>query len=204
MPPRSAPLCSSPLLPDIGDRELVVVPTGILMTVPWAALPGCAGRPVTVAPSATVWRDALRRQAGHRPGSGALAPGPAARADAGGGRAGAGSGAGGCAGRRVLAGRRACWRRGPGRRACWHRVRRPGPTVLVAGPGNARGDAEIRAIAALRPGATVLTGAAATPAATLAALDHAAVAHLAAHGQHQAENALFSTLELAGRAVARL
>ena len=48
----------SPLLPDIGDRELVVVPTGILMTVPWAALPGCAGRPVTVAPSATVWRDA--------------------------------------------------------------------------------------------------------------------------------------------------
>ena len=75
----------------------------------------------------------------------------------------------------------------------------PGPpAVLVAGPGNARGDAEIRAIAALRPGATVLTGAAATPAASLAALDHAAVAHLAAHGQHQAENALFSTLELAG------
>ena len=87
----------SPLLPDIGDRELVVVPTGILMTVPWAALPGCAGRPVTVAPSATVWRDALRRQAGHRPGSGALAPGPQP-----------------CRCR----GRRACWRRGPGRRAC--------------------------------------------------------------------------------------
>ena len=52
----------SPLLADIGDRELVVVPTGVLMTVPWAALPGCAGRPVTVAPSATVWRDALRRR----------------------------------------------------------------------------------------------------------------------------------------------
>jgi CHAT domain-containing protein len=70
--------------------------------------------------------------------------------------------------------------------------------VLVAGPGNARGDAEIRAIAALRPGTPVLTGAAATPAATLAALDGASIAHLAAHGQHQAENALFSTLELAG------
>ena len=56
----------SPLLPEIGDRELVVVPTGILMTVPWAALPGCAGRPVTVTPSATVWRDALRRRADHR------------------------------------------------------------------------------------------------------------------------------------------
>ena len=76
----------------------------------------------------------------------------------------------------------------------------PGPhaTVLVAGPGNARGDAEIRAIAALRPGTSVLTGAAATPAATLAVLNKAALAHLAAHGQHQAENALFSTLELAG------
>ena len=43
--------------------------------------------------------------------------------------------------------------------------------------------------------------AAATPAATLAALDGAALAHLAAHGQHQAENALFSTLELAGGAL---
>ena len=136
----------SPLLADIGDRELVVVPTGVLMTVPWAALPGCAGRPVTVAPSATVWHDALRRRAARRPG----AAGPDAA------------------------------------------------TVLVAGPGNARGDAEVRAIAALRPGASVLTGAAATPAATLAALDRAALAHLAAHGQHQAENALFSTLELAG------
>ncbi|HMH93615.1 MAG TPA: CHAT domain-containing protein, partial [Streptosporangiaceae bacterium] len=102
---------------------------------------------VTVAPSATVWRDAMRRRADRRPGAG-----------------------------------------GPG----------PHATVLVAGPGNARGDAEIRAIAALRPGTSVLTGAAATPAATLAALNRAAVAHLAAHGQHQAENALFSTLELAG------
>jgi CHAT domain len=137
-----------PLLADIGDRELVVVPTGILMTVPWAALPGCAGRPVTVAPSATVWRDAMRRRADRRPGPG-----------------------------------------GPGPQAA---------TVLVAGPGNARGDAEIQAIAALRPGSSVLTGAAATPTATLAALDSAAIAHLAAHGQHQAENALFSTLELAG------
>jgi CHAT domain-containing protein len=68
----------------------------------------------------------------------------------------------------------------------------------VAGPGNARGDAEVRAIAALYPRARVLTGAAATPAATLAGLDAAAIAHLAAHGQHRSENALFSTLELAG------
>jgi hypothetical protein len=139
----------TPLLADVGDRDLVVVPTGILTTVPWAALPGCAGRPVTVAPSATAW----------------------------------------CATRQQLTAAR---QRDPG----W-----PGPraaTVLVAGPGIARGGAEIRAVAGLRPRASVLTGADATPAATLAALDSAAIAHIAAHGQHQAENALFSTLELTG------
>jgi len=45
-----------PLLPHLGDRDLVVVPTGVLVTVPWATLPGCVGRPVTVALSATTWR----------------------------------------------------------------------------------------------------------------------------------------------------
>ena len=139
----------SPLLPGIGDRDLIVVPTGILMTVPWAALPGCAGRPVTVTPSVTSWLAALRRLAAAR-------------------------------------------ERDPG----W--LAAEAAAVLVAGPGNARGDAEIRAIAALRPHASVLTGADATPAAALAAFGRAGLAHLAAHGQHQAENALFSSLELAG------
>jgi len=68
----------------------------------------------------------------------------------------------------------------------------------VAGPGNARGDAEVQAIGTLRPDATILTGAQATPAATLAAFGTADIAHLAAHGQHRAQNALFSTLELTG------
>ena len=139
----------SPLLPGIGDRDLIVVPTGILMTVPWAALPGCAGRPVTVTPSVTSWLAATRRLAAAR-------------------------------------------ERDPG----W--LAAEAAAVLVAGPGNARGDAEIRAIAALRPHASVLTGADATPAAALAAFGRAGLAHLAAHGQHQAENALFSSLELAG------
>jgi tetratricopeptide (TPR) repeat protein len=139
----------SPLLPGIGDRDLIVVPTGILMTVPWAALPGCAGRPVTVTPSVTSWLAAMRRLAAAR-------------------------------------------ERDPG----W--LAAEAAAVLVAGPGNARGDAEIRAIAALRPHASVLTGADATPAAALAAFGRAGLAHLAAHGQHQAENALFSSLELAG------
>ena len=133
-----------PLLGAVGDRDLVVVPTGRLATVPWAVLPGCAGRPVTVAASASTWlarRDRLR--GGH------------GRAD--------------------------------GR-----------PAVLVAGPGNDRGEAEVHAIAALLPDATVLIGPAASPAAALAALDGASVAHLAAHGRHEPDNALFSALELAG------
>jgi hypothetical protein len=131
-----------PLLTVVGDRDLVVVPTGILVTVPWSVLPACAGRPVTVAPSATSWLAAQRRLRAQPP----------------------------------------------------HR----GATLLVAGPRNERGEAEVREIAALRPQATVLVGAAATPAATLGALAGVTVAHLAAHGRHQAENALFSALELAG------
>jgi CHAT domain-containing protein len=74
----------------------------------------------------------------------------------------------------------------------------PEGSLLVAGPGNTHGEAEVRAIAALRPGATVLSGADATPAATLAGLDGVALAHLAAHGHHEPENALFSSLDLAG------
>jgi CHAT domain-containing protein len=70
--------------------------------------------------------------------------------------------------------------------------------VLVAGPGIARGPAEIKSIRACRTEATTLSGDAATPGATLAALDGAALAHLAAHGRHEAENALFSALDLAG------
>ncbi len=55
-----------PLLGHVGERDLVVVPTGILTTLPWAILPGCAGRPVTVAPSATAWHTAMRRLAAAR------------------------------------------------------------------------------------------------------------------------------------------
>jgi hypothetical protein len=134
-----------PLEPFIGDRDLVVVPTGVLITTPWSVLPGCTGRPVTVAPSATVWHTA--RQRGAPVGGGTVAT---------------------------------------------------GASLLVAGPGNDRGEAEVRAISTLRPNSTVLSGSGATPAAAIAGLGEVTMAHLAAHGHHQAENALFSTLELAG------
>lgn len=51
-----------PLRAVLGDRPLVVVPTGSLRSVPWALLPACTGRPVTVAPSAAVWLRATGRQ----------------------------------------------------------------------------------------------------------------------------------------------
>jgi tetratricopeptide (TPR) repeat protein len=132
----------APLLPLIGDRDLVVVPTGLLMTTPWSVLPGCSGRPITLAPSATAWLAAMRR------------------------------------------------------------LRTPavGPALLVAGPGTDRGEAEVREIASLYD-ATVLWGASATPAAVLAGLGGASLAHVAAHGHHRSENALFSTLELSGGAL---
>jgi CHAT domain-containing protein len=70
--------------------------------------------------------------------------------------------------------------------------------LLVAGPGNARGETEVRAIAAMYPHATTLTGTDATAAATLSRLGGLELAHLATHGHHAAANPLFSALDLAG------
>jgi CHAT domain-containing protein len=44
-----------PLRAELADDDLVLCPTGALAAVPWALLPGCRGRTVRVAPSATVW-----------------------------------------------------------------------------------------------------------------------------------------------------
>jgi tetratricopeptide (TPR) repeat protein len=45
----------APLAAAIGDRELVLTPSGVLATVPWSILPSNHDRPVTVAQSATSW-----------------------------------------------------------------------------------------------------------------------------------------------------
>src|SRR5512140_3792159 len=69
--------------PNVGDRPLLVVPTGRLQWLPWSVLPSCAGRPVTVAPSATLWHGAITRRA--RRGAVVVAAGPdlpGARAEA--------------------------------------------------------------------------------------------------------------------------
>jgi CHAT domain-containing protein len=50
-----------PLERAIDDRPLVIIPTGLLQSLPWSLLPSCHGRPVVVAPSATLWHRATRR-----------------------------------------------------------------------------------------------------------------------------------------------
>ena len=67
-------LLLAPLAPDLGARELVIVPTGPLHALPWPALPTCACRPVSVAPSAALWHRA--RAAGTTGGHRVFAAGP--------------------------------------------------------------------------------------------------------------------------------
>ncbi|MFC7548934.1 CHAT domain-containing protein [Plantactinospora sp. GCM10030261] len=78
---------------------------------------------------------------------------------------------------------------------------RPGPggadvALVVAGPGLATADAEAAAVARCHPGATVLTGPAATGAATMTAMADATLAHIACHGHIRDDNALWSSLLL--------
>jgi len=85
--------------------------------------------------------------------------------------------------------------------AGWLRAQRPpassGHVTLVAGPDLGPAAAEVAAVRACYPDAVVLAGAAATADAVRAALDGAATAHLAVHGEFRAGNALFSSLRLA-------
>lgn len=132
-----------PLAGVIGDRELVVVPTGDLYAVAWGTLPSLHGRPVAVAPSATAWLTAMRSQA--QPSS--------------------------------------------------------GRTVLAAGPDLRSAVGEVSRLRDHYPDAVLLDGPAAGVHDVLTALDGAGLAHVAAHGTHEPENALFSRLELADGAL---
>jgi hypothetical protein len=57
-------LLLAPLAARIDERELVLVPTGELHAVPWPALPSCAARALSVAPSAALWLRAARARDG--------------------------------------------------------------------------------------------------------------------------------------------
>lgn len=69
--------------------------------------------------------------------------------------------------------------------------------VMLVGPGLGSGGAEVPAVAAQDAHAEVLDGGRATVAAALAALDGAALAHVAAHGHFREDSPLFSSLVMA-------
>ncbi|MFG1640032.1 CHAT domain-containing protein [Amycolatopsis sp. NPDC049252] len=69
--------------------------------------------------------------------------------------------------------------------------------VLVRGPGLAGARGELEKLTTHYRTATTMTGAKATVKSVLRAMDGAKLAHFAAHGAHEPENALFSRLELA-------
>lgn len=122
---------------ELGERAVVLTPSGALAGVPWTLLPGLAGRPVTLAQSATSWLV---------------------------------------------------------RSATPLRTRTAG---FVAGPRVARAEDEVTAAAKEWRSATVLTGAAASCEAVSDLAGRVDVLHVAAHGQHSAENPLFSGLQMA-------
>ena len=83
----------------------------------------------------------------------------------------------------------------------WQRARARTPsanggTVLVAGPGLGTGGAEVDVLARTVPGATLLRDGTATVEASLGALDGAALAHIAAHGDFRPDSPMFSSLVL--------
>jgi hypothetical protein len=85
----------------------------------------------------------------------------------------------------------------------WHQaVTRPRPStdgsvIVVAGPGLPGASTEARTIAGLYQGSRLLVGAAATARDVFAAMDGAALLHLAAHGTFRSDNPLFSSVMLA-------
>ena len=67
-----------PLLHSLGDGPLVVVPTGELHAIPWAALPSLRGRPLTVCPSLATFTEISARNR-RRTGTSSFVAGPRLR-----------------------------------------------------------------------------------------------------------------------------
>ena len=151
-----------PMLGLVGDRDLVVVPTGPLFSVPWAALPPLAGRPVSVGLSATSWLSGRGRTAELVESLRSTSPGPSGARD-------------------VPASEDSdAWR-----------------ALAVSGPRIGHGEREVAEVAGRLATTEVLSGSAATVDRVLGGLARVRLAHLASHGHHAGDNALFSGLELA-------
>ena len=83
----------------------------------------------------------------------------------------------------------------------WHRASRhdspDGDTLLAAGPDLTLADAEVSDLAALYPGATILSSADSEVGSVQSHIDGAGIAHIASHAFFQYENPMFSSLRLA-------
>ncbi|MDM7854347.1 CHAT domain-containing protein [Cellulomonas alba] len=75
--------------------------------------------------------------------------------------------------------------------------RAPAEVVAAAGPGLKHAEDEVRGVAALWPGARAMVGGDATVERVTQALSSPGVVHLAAHGRHEPDNPLFSSVRLA-------
>ncbi|OLF17829.1 hypothetical protein BU204_09290 [Actinophytocola xanthii] len=71
-----------------------------------------------------------------------------------------------------------------------------GKVVLVCGPDLPESVSELEHLRTVYPDAIILEGERATTGAVLAAMDGAKLVHIAAHGTHEPNNAMFSRLEL--------
>lgn len=69
-------LLLAPLRAELGDRPVVLVPTGALQSLPWSLLPGLRGRALSVSPSAAVWHRAFTAPVRRRPGRVVAVAGP--------------------------------------------------------------------------------------------------------------------------------
>ncbi len=127
-----------PIRDGLGDRELVIVPSASLHSVPWSLLPALAQRPFRISPSAAAWVQAR-----------AVPPMALDSAE-----------------------------------------------VFAAGPGLPTAAAELTQLAGASRHPVLLTADLATADNVLAALDGAALAHIAAHGVLRTDNPLFSALML--------
>lgn len=74
--------------------------------------------------------------------------------------------------------------------------RRTREVVALCGPGIPSGDREVAGVRLAWPDADVRTGPEADRAALVSALGKASVVHVAAHGTHHTENAVFSSLRM--------
>lgn len=186
-----------PLAKRIGDRPLVLVPTGTLHALAWSVLPSLTDRQVTVSPSARSWLTAVDGQAGDKhtvcerakagtPSDTRVVADHAGKSEARAARPGYG---------------RAVGARDPATAVHADGATQLNPfggqVVLAYGPGLPHAEAEIDDLAHRYPLAKPLVGADATAQAVAEALDGAQLAHIAAHGRFRSDNPLFSSLELA-------